>query len=212
VLEFRYEDGRDDGEENWHVVTDGEGYSLVIRNEAGPIEAWGTGTGWRPSVRIGGSPGEPDGPLQDVDFDNDGDVDADDLDLLSAGVRQANLAFDLNLDGVVDADDRRLMLSALGASVGDSNLDGVFSSSDMVMVFVAGQYEDDIPDNSGWAEGDWDGNGDFTTSDLVFVFQAGTYVAAAEVAPSELAAAVDFLFAQDEDLRRTRPSVQSWTP
>ena len=112
VLEFRYEDGRDDGEENWHVVTDGDGYSLVIRNEAGPIEAWDTGMGWRPSVRIGGSPGESDGPPRDVDFDNDGDEDVDDLDLLWAGVRQADLAFDLNLDGVVDADDRHLMLSA----------------------------------------------------------------------------------------------------
>ena len=62
---------------------------------------------------------------------------------------------------------------------GDSNFDGVFNSSDLVLVFRAGEYEDEIPGNSTFEEGDWNGDGDFTTSDLVFAFRAGTYVAAA---------------------------------
>jgi hypothetical protein len=60
---------------------------------------------------------------------------------------------------------------------GDSNHDGVFSSSDLVLVFMAGEYEDNIQSNSTFETGDWDGDGEFTTSDLVFVFAAGSYVA-----------------------------------
>lgn len=62
---------------------------------------------------------------------------------------------------------------------GDSNGDGVFNSSDLVVVFQAGEYEDAVPGNSSFAEGDWNGDGDFTTADLVFAFQAGNYVAGA---------------------------------
>jgi hypothetical protein len=41
----------------------------------------------------------------------------------------------------------------------------------------AGQYEDDIENNSTYAAGDWNGDLDFTSSDIVLLFQAGTYVA-----------------------------------
>ena len=161
VQEFRYEDGTGDGEEAWHASTDGGGFSLVIRDVMGSIDAWNDGAGWRPSSQMGGSPGEADTDL-DVDFDDDGDVDADDIDLLSAGVRNADLAFDLNQDGVADGNDRELMINvSLHTTVGDSNLDGVFNSQDLVLVFTAGQYEDNVPGNSGWASGDWDGDGDF---------------------------------------------------
>jgi hypothetical protein len=62
-----------------------------------------------------------------------------------------------------------------GRIPGDSNLDGIFNSSDLVLVFTAGQYEDAIPGNSTFATGDWNGDGDFTTSDLVLAFQYGAY-------------------------------------
>ena len=58
---------------------------------------------------------------------------------------------------------------------GDSNHDGIFNSSDLVLVFQIGEYEDGVPGNSTFEEGDWDGDGDFTTSDFVFAFQQGTY-------------------------------------
>jgi VCBS repeat-containing protein len=59
---------------------------------------------------------------------------------------------------------------------GDSNWDGIFNSSDLVLVFQAGEYDDVTPGNSTFEEGDWNGDGDFTTSDFVFVFQADTFV------------------------------------
>ncbi|MCA9198863.1 MAG: chitobiase/beta-hexosaminidase C-terminal domain-containing protein, partial [Planctomycetales bacterium] len=58
---------------------------------------------------------------------------------------------------------------------GDANGDGLFNSTDLVLVFQAGEYEDNIDGNSAYSEGDWNGDGDFNTSDLVFAFQAGTY-------------------------------------
>ena len=65
------------------------------------------------------------------------------------------------------------------AGPGDANLDGLFDSSDMVLVFQAGQYEDGVPGNSDWTTGDWDGDGDFTSLDMVLAFQQGTYEKAA---------------------------------
>jgi hypothetical protein len=42
-------------------------------------------------------------------------------------------------------------------------------------VFQAGQYEDDVANNSTWGTGDWNGDGDFDTGDLVLAFQDGGY-------------------------------------
>ncbi|MDG2382105.1 MAG: lamin tail domain-containing protein [Pirellulaceae bacterium] len=58
---------------------------------------------------------------------------------------------------------------------GDSNRDGRFDSQDLVIVFQAGEYEDETPNNSSWEDGDWNNDGDFNTTDLVFAFQAGSY-------------------------------------
>ena len=62
-------------------------------------------------------------------------------------------------------------------SVGDSNLDGLFDSGDLVLVFSGGKYE--TGDMAGWALGDWDGDMQFGSGDLVFAFSDGGYVAAA---------------------------------
>ncbi len=58
---------------------------------------------------------------------------------------------------------------------GDANKDGEFNSSDLIEVFRAGKYEDDIDNNSYWTEGDWNSDGDFDTSDLVVAFESGGY-------------------------------------
>ncbi len=63
------------------------------------------------------------------------------------------------------------------AVIGDVNGDGLFNSSDLVALFSAGEYDDDLVGNSGYEEGDFNGDGDFDSSDLVFAFQAGIYVA-----------------------------------
>ncbi len=205
VLEFRYEDGDGIGEESWHATTDGDGYSLVIRDANGSLANWGQGSGWRPSLQRGGSPGAADMPTVQLDLDGDGDVDADEIDWVFAGIRRGDLAYDLNADGVTDEADRAFLLTvSLNTTVGDSNLDGVFDSSDLVMIFVAGQFEDDVPGNSGWAAGDWDGDGDFTTSDLVAAFQAGSYVPAARPASPPLVDAIFGRFDEFGEARRKR--------
>ena len=42
-------------------------------------------------------------------------------------------------------------------------------------VFQVGEYEDDLPLNSGWTDGDWNGDRDFTTTDILLAFQVGAY-------------------------------------
>ena len=51
---------------------------------------------------------------------------------------------------------------------GDANGDLRFDSSDLVLVFQAGEYEDGVTGNSTFVEGDWNLDGDFDSTDLVF--------------------------------------------
>ena len=74
--------------------------------------------------------------------------------------------------------------------VGDSNLDRMFNSSDLVQVFQAGRYETPTPHDADWAQGDWNGDRDFNSSDLVMAFQSGLYEAGARLASSAGPAAV----------------------
>ena len=46
-----------------------------------------------------------------------------------------------------------LVLDILGTYYGDANLDGVFNTSDFVLVFQVGKYEDDVPGNATWEGG-----------------------------------------------------------
>jgi hypothetical protein len=91
------------------------------------------------------------------DIDNDGDLDA-----FFGNVGQDNQVW-FNTQPIA----------------GDANRDGVFNSSDLIVVFQAGEYEDGIAGNSTWAEGDWNGDQEFDTADLILAFQQGKYVAAA---------------------------------
>jgi hypothetical protein len=82
----------------------------------------------------------------------------------------------LNDDGAVDSGDISVWVKDYYRSwIGDSDLNGIFDSSDLVQVFAAGEYEDDVTRNSTWATGDWDGNGEFDSADFVFAFQDGGY-------------------------------------
>lgn len=53
IHDFRYDD-------DWYPITDGHGFSLVIRNEADSLENWQYQFSWRPSGQVGGTPGAPD--------------------------------------------------------------------------------------------------------------------------------------------------------
>ena len=58
---------------------------------------------------------------------------------------------------------------------GDANLNGLFTTDDLVQVFQVGEYEDGVARNSSWSTGDWNGDGEFDSGDLVVAFQAGNY-------------------------------------
>ncbi len=112
------------------------------------------------------------------DFNGNGELDAEDIDLLSRAVREMvfQSEFDLNADGAVTGLDRELWIEGLAETwIGDSNLDGVFDTADFISVFQAGEYEDAEPLNSGWATGDWNGDGDFNSTDFLVAFQAGGF-------------------------------------
>jgi hypothetical protein len=112
------------------------------------------------------------------DFNDNGKLDSDDIDALSAVVRAGtnDPAFNLNGDGLVDSEDRRVWVEEISETYfGDASLNGVFNTGDLVHVFKAGEYEDSVVDNSGWEEGDWDGDADFSTSDLVLAFSTGAF-------------------------------------
>ena len=73
------------------------------------------------------------------DFDGDGDVDTDDIDILCDNL--GDPAFDLDNDGDADADDFALLIHPLveltdgsgrtGTEIGDFNLDGVINGTDL---------------------------------------------------------------------------------
>ena len=52
MLDFEYED--------WYGLTDGDGYSLTIRDAAGDEALWDSKAGWRPSFEPDGTPGQSD--------------------------------------------------------------------------------------------------------------------------------------------------------
>jgi hypothetical protein len=53
ILSFEYDN-------QWYPATDGQGFSLVLRNENASDGAWTNGAAWRASTFVGGSPGQPD--------------------------------------------------------------------------------------------------------------------------------------------------------
>jgi hypothetical protein len=112
------------------------------------------------------------------DFNNDGGIDGIDVDLLCDRIANgvSDDVFDLNSDGGVDsADLDHLIVDLLKSRPGDVNLDGRFSSADLVLIFQAGEYDDGIAANSSWTTGDWNCDGDFDSSDLVAAFILGGY-------------------------------------
>jgi hypothetical protein len=125
------------------------------------------------------------------DFDGDGSLGLGDLNLLLQAVKSGanDPNFDVNGDSSVNSNDITSFVTEpakLNTYIGDANLDGVFSSTDFVLVFQAGEYEDTAVMNSVWQTGDWNGDGDFNSSDFVFAFQGGGY----ELGPRQAVSAV----------------------
>jgi uncharacterized delta-60 repeat protein len=111
------------------------------------------------------------------DINENGMLDFDDANHMSMASAQADAGsttFDLNSDDKEDSEDLRIWVKDLAKTwIGDVNIDGVFDSSDLVLVFQAGQYETEV--DAVWSEGDWNGDGRFDSADLVAAFQDGGY-------------------------------------
>ncbi len=119
--------------------------------------------------------GESDVP---GDLDGNGSADVLDIDLLCSQINRGghDPLFDLSDNGEVSqADLDTLVLGLLRTTYGDTDLDSVFDSADLIRVFQSGTYEDAIEDNSSWASGDWNCDREFDSSDLIRAFQAGGY-------------------------------------
>ena len=112
------------------------------------------------------------------DFNQNGQIDVGDIDLLTMAVHDGNhpAEYDLNQDTLVNQADRIFWVQQIANTFfGDADFNLKFNSSDLVVVLQAGQYEDNISANSTWATGDWDGNLEFQSGDLVAALQTGAY-------------------------------------
>ena len=112
------------------------------------------------------------------DFDFDGAFGLGDLKLLQSHIRNGTYEASLDIveDDILGHEDVAFWVHDInGSYFGDADLDGEFSSADLINVFQAGEYEDDIVGNSTWSTGDWNADGEFTTGDLVIAFQDGGY-------------------------------------
>ncbi|MCP4193608.1 MAG: hypothetical protein GY768_23595 [Planctomycetaceae bacterium] len=144
-----------------------------------------------------------------ADFNHDGQLTAEDIDLLCEQIQQdaPDFRFDLNKDARVDSRDRdELIFSHFRTTYGDANLDGLFDSTDLVQIFQRGLYEDNILRNAGWADGDWNCDSEFSSSDLVLSMQTGDYSDAAASRAAISAALADLPEINDDTQKRHRAS------
>jgi hypothetical protein len=122
------------------------------------------------------------------DLNQDGTLNFDDLALFCQGYQMADPSLDRDGDGQVTIEDFAAMVQAgWQTSLGDTDLNGVFDSTDLVQAFVYGRYESALP--ATWISGDRDCDGRFTSRDLIWAFRSGGYVAASQaaaVSPSAL--------------------------
>ena len=114
------------------------------------------------------------------DIDMDHEFTSADVNALMLAIRDGSSGhiYDMDGDGDRRPDDDDLEAWVHDIKVtwfGDANLDGEFNSTDFVVVFQAGEYEDDVELNSVWQTGDWNADGDFSSTDFVVAFQDGGY-------------------------------------
>ncbi len=118
------------------------------------------------------------GETETGDFNSDGLLNALDINAMCMAVHTVNAStrFDLDQSGTVDDVDHGIYLRTyLHIGFGDTNLDGIFDSTDLILAFQGGQYEDGLAINSTWETGDWNCDQEFDSSDLVRAFQTSVY-------------------------------------
>ncbi len=99
------------------------------------------------------------------DFDGDGQLTVDDVDLLSSQVVSGgDPSFDLTNDGNVDGNDVEALLGLAGRINGDADFDGQVQFSDFVVLSDNFSLSD-----KKWSEGDFDSSGEVQFSDFVIL-------------------------------------------
>ena len=174
-----------DDESPWPIPADGQGAAIV---RTGPTAFGDLSSSWTSQPPSPGSRATDDA----FDLTGDGTIDAADIDQLCRNTSVEGASGDFNGDGTIDLADVDFLVSqVLGSQPGDANLDGLFNSTDLEHVMIAGEYSDGIVRNSGWSEGDWNCDQDFDSYDIVWAFNIGNYTAAAPAIPSLKRAALD---------------------
>lgn len=114
----------------------------------------------------------------DADVDNDGLITAADIDLVNcwvgaSGTKHGPYAdeIDINRDGTLDREDVNEVVRLAGSTYGDANMDGIFSTSDLVEIMKAGK----MGGRGTWVEGDFNGDQHVSTDDLVFAFENSVF-------------------------------------
>jgi hypothetical protein len=111
-----------------------------------------------------------------ADLNGDGECNAADIDAIAMAIRNGVIddKYDIDLNGSINRADHLAYIKQVKKTwVGDSNMDGEFSTRDLVTVFEKGAYETGV--EADWSSGDWNGDGFFGTTDLVNAFQDGGF-------------------------------------
>ncbi len=185
----------------WPTAADGLGKSLQRKapvfygNDAG---SWKAATPSPGSIDFSGN--------VEGDFNNDGQLTADDIDILFDAANSPNAAIYMDYDGsfsVNPGDVTVFLQTVVGARFGDANLDGVVDASDF-NIWNDNKFQSC---NKSWADGDFNGDAavdaaDFNIWSINKFTAAAAPVAAAEGTPR----AADAAGQQDQDLVAAVPS------
>jgi hypothetical protein len=157
ILRFAYDDA-------WYPTTDGGGATLTVVDTTAQRSAWKDRDNWTAA-------GVAFVPSVDGDFDSDGSVTTEDIDLLYAAIRNGREApfYDLDDDGKVTTTDVMFLLrEVLNVFPGDADLDGSVNINDLD-IWSSNRFQSE----SGWASADFNGDGVTDGSDFnIFVAYA----------------------------------------
>lgn len=160
------------------------------------VTSW-DGDGGRGRYWLNTSVVEPE--FEPGDLDSDGDLDADDIDLLYSAINEGaeDPWFDLNSDSNVDAADVDILLDIMNATPGDVDLDGQILFADFLVL------SRNFGRPGGWADGNFDGSDSIDFEDFLSLSRNFNVGVAASPAPAErisqLEAMLRFLGDDDEE-------------
>ena len=144
----------------WPTAADGDGPSLHRR---APVFYGNDVNSWQAATA---TPGQIDSSGNVTgDFNNDGSVNAADIDILLTAARQPSAALYLDFDGsfsVNQGDVTVFLQTIVGARYGDANLDGFVDGSDF-NIWNTNKF---ATCNQSWANGDWNGDAIVDVSDF----------------------------------------------